>query len=30
MVKIFFMYTNLFLEGLSRRYTFSVDLNLIG
>ena len=30
MVKIFFMYENLLLEGLSRRYTFPVDLNFIG
>ena len=30
MVKIFFMYATLLLEGLSRRYTFPVDLNFIG
>ena len=30
MVKIFFMYAKLLLEGLSRRYTFPVDLNFIG
>jgi len=32
MFKIFFMYANLLLEGLSRRYTFpvDVDLNFIG
>ena len=30
MVKIFFMYANLLLEGLSRRCTFPVDLNFIG
>ena len=30
MVKIFCMYANLLLEGLSRRYTFPVDLNFIG
>ena len=30
MLKIFFMYANLFLEGLSRRYTFPIDLNVIG
>ena len=30
MVKIFFMYANLLLEGLSRRYAFPVDLNFIG
>ena len=30
MVKIFFMYANLLLEGLSRRYTFPVGLNFIG
>ena len=30
MVKMFFMYANLLLEGLSRRYTFPVVLNFIG
>ena len=30
MVKIFFIYVNLLLEGLSRSYTFPVDLNFIG
>ena len=29
MVKIFYMYANLLLEGLSRRYTFPVNLNFI-
>ena len=30
MVKIFFMYANLLLQALSRRYTFPVDSNFIG
>ena len=30
MVKILIIYANLLLEGLSRRYTFLVDLNFIG